>query len=356
MLAASVVTLAVCVVVAVGVGLAVISYAGQERAGQEHADQGNAAHEDAAGAARLQPTPGPAGQGAAGPPTVVGDAPASRLVEIRRDADEALRYVRAVWDGPWADRVVVEVPAGGAGFRAASGRAGADGEAAVAVLPREARGPGASAAARALSGDGSGDATDGGTASPGCPPGGCAPGVSSGGTDSGIGGDGPGVGRVIVNPEVYDRLSVEGRQVVLRHEFTHLASADVTGAGTPTWLVEGLAETVGHAGVRLAVARAATELAAEVRAGRLPDALPDDAAFSATDGSVPVRYQESWLACRLIADRVGLDGMIRFYRQVGTDGGDPRTRLADALRAVLGVTEADFVTQWRSYLGELLHP
>ncbi|WP_131786984.1 hypothetical protein [Protofrankia symbiont of Coriaria ruscifolia] len=296
-LVASVVMAAVCAAVAVGLVLAVTSHAGQERAGQKHAGQGNAAREDAAGVAR-RPAPGPAGQGPAGRLAVVGDAPASRLVEIRRDADEALRYVRAVWDGPWADQVVVEVPAGGAGFRAESGRTGTDGEAAVAVLPGEA----------------------------------------------------PGVGRVIVNPEVYDRLTVEGRQVVLRHEFTHLASADVTGAGTPTWLVEGLAETVGHAGVGLEVPRAAAELAARVRSGWLPDALPGDAAFSAADGAAPARYQEAWLACRLIADRVGLDGLIRFYRQVGSGGGDPPTRLAGALRAVLGTTEADFVTQWRSYL------
>ncbi len=346
----SVVMAAVCVAAAVGAGLAVAGHAG------EHAGQRDAALEDAVGAGRSRPGPGLTGQETTGRLTVVGDVPASRLVEIRRDADEALRYVRTVWDGPWAGRVVVEVPTGGSGFRAASGRTDAGGEAAVAVLPREARGPGASAASGAASVGGGGDAAGGSSASPGCPPGGCAPGVSSGGIDSGTGGDGSGVGRVIVNPEVYDRLSVEGRQVVLRHEFTHLASADATGAGTPTWLVEGLAETVGHAGVRLEVTRAATELAAEVRAGRLPDALPDDAAFSAADGSVPVRYQESWLACRLIADRAGLDGLIRFYRQVGTGVGDPRTRLADALRAVLGITEADFVAQWRSYLGELLRP
>ncbi|WP_250281652.1 hypothetical protein [Frankia sp. CiP1_Cm_nod2] len=306
---------------------------------------------------------------------VVGGAPSSRLDQVRRDADEALRYVRGVWDGPWADRVVVEVPADGAGFRAASGRAG--GEAAVAVLPWKAGGAGAPGP--------SSDGIGGGAPPPGCPSGGCpsgalpdggtGSGTSSGtgggissGTGSGVGSgtghgagggsgdDGPGAGRVIVDPEVYDRLSAEGRQVVLRHEFTHLASADVTGAGTPTWLVEGLAETVGHAGVRLAVARAATELAAEVRAGRLPDALPDDAAFSATDGSVPVRYQQAWLACRLIADRAGLDGLVRFYRQAGTGAGDPQARLADALRAVLGVTEADFVAQWRSYMDVQLRP
>ncbi|WP_322780226.1 hypothetical protein [Frankia sp. Cas4] len=237
--------------------------------------------------------------------TVTGEG-ASRVTvaQVRHDAGDALRYVRGVWDGEWSAHVVVDVPPDGAGFRSRVGRASVDGEAAVALIPRVGEaGPSAREAAR-----------------------------------------------VIINPDVYERLSAEGRQVVLRHELTHLASANVTGPGTPTWLVEGLAETVGHGDVALSVTRAATELAAEVRSGWLPDALPDDAAFTAADGTVPRSYQEAWLACRLIAETVGLDGLIGFYRRVGSGEGDPRTRLAAGFQAFLGTTEAGFVLRWRSYL------
>ncbi len=235
--------------------------------------------------------------------TGYGVSPA-RLTQVRREAGDALRYVRGVWDGAWSAPVRIDLPADSAGFRARVGRAGTDGEAAVAVIPR-AGGAGAPG----------GDAT-----------------------------------RVVINPDVYERLTPEGRQVVLRHELTHLASADVTGPGTPTWLVEGLAEVVGHAGVALSVRRAAPELAVEVQAGWLPDALPGDAAFTATDGTVPRSYQEAWLACKLIADTVGTDGLIGFYRQVGSGEGGPNTRLAGAFQRFLGTTEAGFVARWRSYL------
>ncbi len=243
--------------------------------------------------------------------TVTGSGvPPALSDQVRRDADDALGYVRGVWDGPWSDHVVVEIPVDDAGFRARAGRMGAGGEAAIAVTPVPAE----------------------------------------------TGPDGPGVGRVILRREVYERLSAQGRQVVLRHELTHLASAAVTGSGTLLWLVEGLAETVGHAGVPLATTRAAAELAADVRSGWLPDALPSDAQFSAADGTILRSYQEAWLACRLIADRLGLGGLISFYRQVGSGRGDPQSRLDGAFRAFLGTTEAGFVAQWRSYLRAGLSP
>jgi hypothetical protein len=249
-------------------------------------------------AGAVQPPP-------AGRLTVTGyGVSAMLLTQVRRDAAAALRYVRGVWDGPWSTRVVVEVPADDAGFHTRLGRGSADGEAAVALIPRA--GP--------------------------------------------AGAPGQGAARVIINTGVYERLTAEGRQVVLRHEMTHLASADVTSSDTPSWLVEGLAETVGHAGTALAVTAAATELAAAVRTGWLPDALPADAAFTATDGTVPRSYQEAWLACKLIADTVGLDRLIGFYRQVGTGPGDLHTRLADGFQMFLATTEAGFVTWWRAYL------
>ncbi len=251
---------------------------------------------DHAGAVRLQTT---------SRLTVTGyGASSTQLAQVRHDAGDALQYVRGVWDGHWSADVVVDVPADAAEFHTRVGRASAEGEAAVVLIPAmDGAGPAAREAAR-----------------------------------------------VIINPDVYERLSVQGRQVVLRHELTHLASADATGPGTPTWLVEGLAETVGHAGVALSVTRAATELAAEVRSGRLPDALPDDAAFTVADGTVPRSYQEAWLACRLIADTVGMDGLIAFYRRVGSGESDPQTRLAAGFQAFLGTTEAGFVARWRSYL------
>ncbi|WP_344214661.1 hypothetical protein [Nonomuraea bangladeshensis] len=153
--------------------------------------------------------------------------------------------------------------------------------------------------------------------------------------------------RVLVVPEVFARLNPTGRDVVLAHELTHVA------AGTdrlPIWLYEGFADYVGYRDSGLPVRTAAAELADEVRAGRLPAALPGPAAFAA-DGSDPARlaraYQEAWLACRFLADRFGEGTLVRLYREARVDG-------ADRALAGLGLSTATLTARWRAYVREQL--
>ena len=147
-------------------------------------------------------------------------------------------------------------------------------------------------------------------------------------------GDGTVLGaRIVLNPANLARLDAAGRRLVIGHELTHIASRAVTSDQMPTWLVEGLADYVGNLGSGLPVPATAAELAAEVRAGRVPAALPADAAF-AGGSRLPQAYEQSWLACRLIADRAGQAGLVRFYRAVARAAGtDPATALAVGLRA-----------------------
>ncbi|MEV5556406.1 hypothetical protein AB0L44_22370 [Nonomuraea wenchangensis] len=153
--------------------------------------------------------------------------------------------------------------------------------------------------------------------------------------------------RVLVVPEVFARLNPTGRDVVLTHELTHVA------AGTdrlPVWLYEGFADYVGYRDSGLPVRTAAAELADEVRAGRLPGELPGPAAFAA-DGSDPARlaraYQESWLACRFLADRFGEETLVRLYREARVAG-------ADRALAGLGLSTATLTDRWRAYVREQL--
>ncbi|MGW2143757.1 hypothetical protein ACWCOT_05560 [Nonomuraea bangladeshensis] len=153
--------------------------------------------------------------------------------------------------------------------------------------------------------------------------------------------------RVLVVPEVFARLNPTGRDVVLAHELTHVA------AGTdrlPIWLYEGFADYVGYRDSGLPVRTAAAELADEVRAGRLPAALPGPAAFAA-DGSDPARlaraYQEAWLACRFLADRFGEGTLVRLYREARVDG-------AERALAGLGLSTATLTARWRAYVREQL--
>jgi hypothetical protein len=154
--------------------------------------------------------------------------------------------------------------------------------------------------------------------------------------------------RVVVNPANLDRLGALSRQIVFRHEITHIASRAATSEAMPTWLIEGFADYVGYAGVGLPAGIVAPDLRAEIRAGTWSGALPADTDFTGDAPGLAVAYESGWSACQLIASRVGVAGLVRFYRLVGSGGPDGRAALDAALREVLHVTYAGFVAQWRS--------
>jgi hypothetical protein len=155
--------------------------------------------------------------------------------------------------------------------------------------------------------------------------------------------------RLIVEPASLTQLSALGRRILYTHEITHIAAARATSDVEPHWLVEGFADYVSNLHSGQSVATIAAELRADVRAGKVPDALPAAADFE-TASTAAQAYEESWLACRLIAARVGPAGLVRFYKLVGSTPGDGEQALASALGKVLHETTAQFTTQWRNYL------
>ncbi|GAA3426587.1 hypothetical protein ACWDTT_18685 [Streptosporangium sandarakinum] len=143
-------------------------------------------------------------------------------------------------------------------------------------------------------------------------------------------------GRVIVLPSGYARLSGTGRDVVLAHELTHVATGATRGGRVPVWLSEGFADYVGYRDAGIATATAAAELAAEVREGRLPARLPGPADFAAGAPRRAQAYEEAWLACRYVAQRYGERALVRLY---GSDVG-----------GVPGLSPAEFTAGWRDHL------
>ncbi|MFH7595310.1 hypothetical protein WDV06_09430 [Streptomyces racemochromogenes] len=224
------------------------------------------------------------------------------LSGIAAEADRAVPAVSAAWPRPWAGRVVVLVPG--------------TLDAMAALLGRPAdtyRGLGA---------------------------------VTTGATG---GGPAP-ADRVVVNPEGYAQLSRAGRQIVLTHETTHVATRTATTARTPQWLSEGFADWAAYRQDPPAPAQAAPTLARAVRLGDLPAALPADEAFAfGGDQDATARaYEGAWLACRLIAARWGDAALVRLYELAG------REPLPTALDQALGTDPAALTKAWQQALREEL--
>ena len=157
--------------------------------------------------------------------------------------------------------------------------------------------------------------------------------------------------RIILNPPNFEGLGPVGRQVVLTHEVTHVATRQASGGAMPAWLVEGFADYVGYLEADVAVSVAARELRADVRAGRLPAALPADRDFRGDNPALAQAYEASWLAVVLLAEMYGEPAMLRFYRAVGASEAPTTAAALDrAFAEVLGTETAAFTAAWRDLL------
>ena len=159
--------------------------------------------------------------------------------------------------------------------------------------------------------------------------------------------------RLVAEPAQLTRLSPPGLRIVMQHEVTHLALARATTDATPPWLAEGVAEYVGNLGSGQPVSVAASELARTVRGSGPPAALPTAAEFASPSTSAQA-YQSAWLACRLIASRFGVAGLLRVYRAAGSSAAGSDAAVAAALRSQLRTSPARFLSQWRSYVAARL--
>ncbi|MFJ7148130.1 hypothetical protein ACIQVT_08000 [Streptomyces sp. NPDC100445] len=238
--------------------------------------------------------------------------PAAGLRAYARLADRAVPAVSRAWGTGWSRRIVVLVPRSLAGMAALLGSPAATYRGIAAVTTGE-----VSAAAPA------------GSAAP--------------------------ADRVVVNPEAYAVLGGLGKQVVLTHETTHVATRARTTAATPLWLSEGYADWIGYLDTGRTPAEAAPELARAVAGGEVPDALPTDRDFGFTSDPTDLAraYEGGWLACRMIADRWGPARLGAFYRAVGAHGGRAGA-VGAALADVLGTTPGQFTARWRRYVTEQL--
>lgn len=170
-------------------------------------------------------------------------------------------------------------------------------------------------------------------------------------------GDGESADRVIINPAGFEELESLGRDVVLTHEVTHVATRATGTVDVPIWLSEGFADYVAYSGTELSRRTVAADVLDLVRTGSGPATLPDVVAFDPAQGNIASAYSGAWLAAELIARTWGEQTLVKFYRQVagvGAAGAPAATAPVDeAFRQVLGTDQATFEQRWRDYLVEL---
>lgn len=152
--------------------------------------------------------------------------------------------------------------------------------------------------------------------------------------------------RVVVNPSAWKRMSTTGRDVVLAHELTHVATGRL--GSVPLWVSEGFADYVGWKGRGVAMTSIAPELAGDVQDGDAPRSLPTDQDFAGHDPDQA--YEEAWMAAKYVTFRYGEGKLLALYRAMAAR---PATTAADqsaVLKSTLGVTRSQFQHGWRSYL------
>lgn len=153
--------------------------------------------------------------------------------------------------------------------------------------------------------------------------------------------------RVVVNPAAWRTLGSLGRRVVMAHELTHLATRAITVEQVPIWLSEGFADYVAYRAVKVPTNVVAGDVLDDVRAGKGPRDLPDDADFDASQGDIAAAYEGAWLACRMLAERYGQKDLIALYVSFADSSPAPA---AGDIRATIGISEQTLVKQWRAYL------
>jgi hypothetical protein len=230
---------------------------------------------------------------------VLGDAPEKELQRLATEVDRGVRDVGGVWKRDWSRHPVVVFPKSQSDMAALIGNDG----------------KGLSQIAAVTTGE-------------------FGSGISSG-------------DRIVVNPDAWRTLGALGRRVVLAHEMTHLATRAITVNDVPIWLSEGFADYVAYRAVKVPTNVVAGDVLDEVRAGKGPEQLPDDAAFDAARGDIAAAYEGAWLACRMIAERFGEKKLIALYVSYADDKSAPDV---GDVKATLGISERELVKMWRAYL------
>ncbi|WP_157559060.1 hypothetical protein [Nocardioides sp. Soil774] len=148
---------------------------------------------------------------------------------------------------------------------------------------------------------------------------------------------------VFLNPDVTSALRRAGAQVVMSHELVHVFTDAVRSPVEP-WLLEGFADYVALRDVRLPDRVTLGRAIEAVRRDGVPRDLPTAADFDTRAEDLQAQYEEAWLACRIIAERLGERGLVAVYDAAAA--GSPLERVL----AHAGIQPTSLTRGWRQAL------
>jgi hypothetical protein len=151
---------------------------------------------------------------------------------------------------------------------------------------------------------------------------------------------------VFVNPDVTSGLRRAGAQVVMSHELVHVLT-DAVGSPVEPWLLEGFADYVALRDVRLPDRVTLGRAIEAVRRDGVPRDLPTAADFDTRAEDLQAHYEEAWLACRIIAERLGERALVSVYNDASS-GTPVRPSLAR-----VGLPLRELAPLWRARLEQL---
>lgn len=150
---------------------------------------------------------------------------------------------------------------------------------------------------------------------------------------------------VVLHPDLWNRVSARGRQVVLTHELTHVLLSPLPT--TPRWVGEGAAEVTAYRPTGLRPDQVAPGVARRVRSGSPPAGPPDDAALDpGRTADLSDAYGLAWAWCAFLVARRGAGVFTGFVRTASAQPG----QTGRAFRTVYGAGPAGLGGAYETWL------